>query len=74
MNRNCPFQCFCFVSLLFMQGGAMEPLALLATQPVWQAGQPITLNVDYDGGLVALHEKTIVCCVCWVSSCFWHNG
>ena len=29
----------------------MEPLALLATQPVWQAAQPITVNVDYDGKL-----------------------
>lgn len=28
---------------------AMEPLALLATQPAWQAGQPVTVNVDYDG-------------------------
>lgn len=27
----------------------MEPLAFLATQPVWQAAQPITVNVDYDG-------------------------
>lgn len=27
---------------------AMEPLALLATQPVWQAGQPVSVNVDYD--------------------------
>lgn len=26
----------------------MEPLAFLATQPVWQAAQPITVNVDYD--------------------------
>merc|ERR1719487_1442029 len=26
----------------------MEPLAPLAVQPVWQAGEPIAVNVDYD--------------------------
>ena len=26
----------------------MEPLAALAVQPVWQAGEPIAVNVDYD--------------------------
>ena len=36
---------------LFRAAVGMEPLALLATQPVWQAGQPVTINVDYDGGL-----------------------
>ena len=33
----------------FAPASGMEPLALLATQPVWQAAQPITVNVDYDG-------------------------
>ena len=32
---------------------AMEPLALLATQPAWQAGQPVTVNVDYDGETIS---------------------
>ena len=35
---------------LFRAAVGMEPLALLATQPAWQAGQPVTINVDYDGG------------------------
>lgn len=26
----------------------MEPLAALAVQPVWQAGEPIAVNIDYD--------------------------
>ena len=26
----------------------MEPLAALAVQPVWQAGEPIEVNIDYD--------------------------
>ena len=32
---------------------ALEPLAPLtaAMQPVWQAGTPIEVNVDYDGPL-----------------------
>ena len=26
----------------------VEPLAALAVQPVWQAGEPIAVNVDFD--------------------------
>ena len=29
----------------------MEPLAPLAAQPVWQAGKPVKVEVDYDGTL-----------------------
>jgi len=29
-------------------GAALEPLAPLADQPVWQAAEPMTINVDYD--------------------------
>lgn len=35
--------------VVFARG--MEPLALLATQPVWQAGKPVEVEVDYDGAL-----------------------
>ena len=40
----------------------MEPLAFLATQPVWQAAQPITVNVDYDGPLTfaSIHVSVIL--------------
>jgi hypothetical protein len=41
----------CFHLSLLNPVRGMEPLALLATQPVWQAAQPITVNVDYDGKL-----------------------
>lgn len=41
----------CFHLSLLNHVRGMEPLALLATQPVWQAAQPITVNVDYDGKL-----------------------
>jgi hypothetical protein len=41
----CVGLCLC----MFTPAIAMEPLALLATQPAWQAAQPITVNVDYDG-------------------------
>ena len=41
----------CFHLSLLNPAWGMEPLALLATQPVWQAAQPITVNVDYDGKL-----------------------
>ena len=36
--------CFCFAGVAH----AMFPLAMLAQQPVWQAGHPIPVNVDYD--------------------------
>merc|ERR1712032_367006 len=26
----------------------LEPVAPLASQPVWQAGEPLVINVDYD--------------------------
>lgn len=44
----------------------MEPLALLATQPVWQAAQPITVNVDYDGKLhiCVLSSVSAQSCLC----------
>ena len=55
----------------------MEPLAPLAiqTQPVWQAGQPTTVNIDYDGVL-------LVTCECFAhvtmpllrSAGFWYDG
>ena len=28
---------------------SLEPLAMLAGQPVWQAGTPMKINVDFDG-------------------------
>ena len=28
---------------------SMEPLAMLASQSVWQAGEPMKVVVDYDG-------------------------
>ena len=28
---------------------ALEPLAPLAAQPVWQAAEPVSVNVEYDG-------------------------
>ena len=28
---------------------AMEPLAMMASQPAWQAGVPVEVNVDYSG-------------------------
>ena len=52
---------------LFRAAVGMEPLALLATQPVWQAGQPVTINVDYDGGLPSqrlLCRKFFFCVFC----------
>lgn len=32
---------------------ALEPVAVAATQHVWQAGEPATINVDYDGTVSA---------------------
>ena len=32
----------------FMSVLCMEPIAPFASQPVWQAGEPIAVNVDYD--------------------------
>ena len=60
---------------LFRAAVGMEPLALLATQPVWQAGQPVTINVDYDGGLPS---QRLLChtyfFVFFVSASIWNHG
>nr|ABI14397.1 unknown [Karlodinium veneficum] len=44
------FASFIFLvsSLLFGLSCALEPLAMLAIQPVWQAAKPIPVNIDYD--------------------------
>mmetsp|Transcript_114822 Transcript_114822/g.225288 ORF Transcript_114822/g.225288 Transcript_114822/m.225288 type:complete len:100 (+) Transcript_114822:35-334(+) len=41
------FACFCAISGM---GAALEPMAMLNAnaQPVWQAGQPVEVKVDYD--------------------------
>ena len=46
------------VALLLCVNSAssMEPLAMLASQPVWQAGEPMKVVVDYDG------EQNRFCC------------
>ena len=36
-------------SLCVALAHSMEPAALLAAQPVWQAGEPMKVEVDYDG-------------------------
>ena len=56
--------CFHFSLLNPVYG--LEPLASLATQPVWQAAQPITVNVDYDGKLqmCALRFVSTHSCMC----------
>jgi len=56
----------CFHLALLNPVRGMEPLALLATQPVWQAAQPITVNVDYDGKLqnCALRLVGAYLCLC----------
>ena len=61
---------------LFRAAVGMEPLALLATQPVWQAGQPVTINVDYDGELPSqrLFCRTVCFCVFFVSASIWNHG
>ena len=39
-----------FVVLVAMSSAiALEPLAPLASQPVWQAAEPVSVNVEYDG-------------------------
>ena len=40
-----------FVMFALFAGCArsMEPLAILASQPVWQAGEPMKVTMDYDG-------------------------
>ena len=61
---------------LFRAAVGMEPLALLATQPVWQAGQPVTINVDYDGELPSqrLLCRAVCFCVFFVSASIWNHG
>ena len=43
--KSCLFLVFACTLDIVM---CVEPLAPLAIQPVWQAGEPIALNVDYD--------------------------
>ena len=40
---------YALIAALYACAMGLEPLALLATQPVWQAGDPMTVNVEYDG-------------------------
>ena len=40
--------CFLFFACRADVSMCMEPLAALAVQPTWQAGEPIAVNVDYD--------------------------
>lgn len=37
----------------------MEPLAPLSSQPVWQAGEPISINVDYDVPAFGPEDKAV---------------
>lgn len=37
-----------FCSMRCVHVCALEPLAPLAFQPLWQAGEPMTVNVDFD--------------------------
>lgn len=39
---------FVVLSFTFDCSMCVEPLAALAVQPVWQAGEPIAVNVDFD--------------------------
>jgi hypothetical protein len=39
---------FFVFSCTFDRSMCVEPLAALAVQPVWQAGEPMAVNVDYD--------------------------
>lgn len=69
----------CVLLSLLMPTFGMEPLALLATQPVWQAAQPISVNVDYNGALRAVQCSVISCArvvvdVCLCSSSFRRHG
>lgn len=40
--------CFLFFACRADVSMCMEPLASLAAQPTWQAGEPIAVNIDYD--------------------------
>lgn len=40
---------FALTSIQWTPCVAMEPLAILASQPTWQASKPVELNIDYDG-------------------------
>ena len=59
-----------------MPAFGMEPLALLATQPVWQAAQPISINVDYDGCFQAFVRLLclMIHCVVARSPGVWYHG
>lgn len=44
---------FLGIAALLRSASALEPMALLATQPAWQAGQPVAVHVKYDGERLA---------------------
>ena len=46
MNSQLPFVMF---AIFAGCARSMEPLAILAAQPVWQAGEPMKVTMDYDG-------------------------
>merc|ERR1712087_169878 len=41
----------------FHVGTAMFPLAFLANQDVWQAGEPTSVNIDYDVPYYGLKQE-----------------
>ena len=44
---------------------AMEPSAFLAQQPVWQAGRPIPVSVDFEGVFFKKEMRTVsFFCMC----------
>ena len=49
MARMCTMLQIMFLLILVPPSVGMEPLAILSKQAVWQAGEPIAVNVDYDG-------------------------
>ena len=57
----------------FMPAFGMEPLAFLAAQPAWQAGEPIPVNVDYDGALLIVIADAEIGRVVLCSPSFWYN-
>ena len=56
-----------------MPAFGMEPLAFLAAQPAWQAGEPIPVNVDYDGALLIVIADAEIGRVVLCSPSFWYN-
>ena len=56
-----PGSMFCSVPLFFclscFGATAMEPLAPLAQQPLWQAAEPISVNIDFDVPAFAFTEE-----------------